>query len=164
MARRRKAQQTLLPAVCGGQADSEAVGRRVAKQQQVVERNSLRSLAMELLDRYLQAVQFWLPKKQSRDIIAELSEDLRSQIEEKETELGRQLNEGELEAILKRCGSPLAVASRYLPQRYLIGPTLFPLYRFVLGILLLGCVVPRTLVWIGFLIIDPADRGYLHMG
>jgi hypothetical protein len=30
--------------------------------------------------------------------------------------------------------------------------------------LLLGCVVPRFLVWIGFLIFDPADRGYLNMG
>jgi hypothetical protein len=119
---------------------------------------------MELLDRYLQAVQFFLPKKQKKDIIAELSEDLHSQIEEKEAELGRALTEPELEAILKRCGSPLSVASRYLPQRHLIGPTLFPLYRFVLGILVLGCVVPRFLVWIGFLIFDPADRGYLHMG
>jgi hypothetical protein len=119
---------------------------------------------MELLDRYLQAVQFFLPKKQKADIIAELSEDLHSQIEEKETELGRTLTENELEAILKRCGSPWEVASRYLPQRYLIGPTLFPAYRFFLGILLLGCVVPRFLVWIGFLILDPADRGYLNMG
>jgi len=119
---------------------------------------------MELLDRYLDAVQFFLPKKQKRDIIVELSEDLRSQIEEKEAELGRKLNEFELEAILKRCGSPWEVASRYLPHRYLIGPTLFPAYRFFLGILLLGCVVPRFLVWIGFLIFDPADREYLNMG
>lgn len=29
---------------------------------------------MELLDRYLQAVKFWLPKKQQQDIIAELSD------------------------------------------------------------------------------------------
>jgi hypothetical protein len=78
---------------------------------------------MELVDRYLQAVEFWLPKRQRQDIIAELSEDLRSQIEEQETALGRKLKDEEVEAILKRRGSPLAVASRYLPQRYLIGPT-----------------------------------------
>jgi hypothetical protein len=119
---------------------------------------------MELLERYLEAVQFFLPKKQKKDIIAELSEDLHSQIEEKETELGRKLEEAELEAILKRCGSPLVVASRYRPQQYLIGPAMFPLYRFALVILLLGCVIPRFLVWIGFLIFDPADRGYLNMG
>lgn len=30
---------------------------------------------MELQDRYLQAVRFWLPQEQQDDIIAELSED-----------------------------------------------------------------------------------------
>jgi hypothetical protein len=118
---------------------------------------------MELLDRYLQAVEFWLPKRQRQDIIAELSEDLRSQIEEKQAELGRTLNDAEVEAILQHCGSPLVVASRYRPQQYLIGPTLFPVYRFVLGVLLVGCVVPRLLIWLGFLLLDPAHRGYLHM-
>ncbi len=118
---------------------------------------------MELLDRYLQAVEFWLPKRQRQDIIAELSEDLRSQIEEKEAELGRKLKDEEVETILKRCGSPLTVASRYQPQRYLIGPTLFPVYRFVLGVLVLGAVVPRSLIWLGFVIADSSHRGYLHM-
>jgi hypothetical protein len=118
---------------------------------------------MELLDRYLQAIEFWLPKRQRQDIIAELSEDLRSQIEEKQTELGRKLEDAEVEAILKRCGSPLAVASRYRPQQYLIGPALFPIYRFVLAVLLIGCVVPRFLIWLVFLLVDPGHRGYLHM-
>ncbi len=99
---------------------------------------------MELLDRYLHAIEFWLPKRQKQDIIAELSEDLRSQIEEQETELGRKLNDDEVEAILKRCGSPVEVASRYLPQNYLIGPTLFPVYRFVLVVAVMGCVIPKA--------------------
>ena len=118
---------------------------------------------MELLDRYLEAIEFWLPRRQRQDILAELSEDLRSQIEEKETELGRKLEDAEAEAILKRCGSPLAVASRYRPQQYLVGPTLFPIYRFVLAVLLIGCVVPRFLIWLAFLLVDPGHRGYLHM-
>ena len=81
---------------------------------------------MELLDRYLHAVGFWLPRKQKEDILAELSEDLRSQIEEKEAELGRKLTEGDLEALLKQRGRPVLVANHYLPQQYLIGPVLFP--------------------------------------
>jgi hypothetical protein len=32
---------------------------------------------MELIERYLQAVNFWLPKRQKHDIINELSEDIR---------------------------------------------------------------------------------------
>ena len=81
----------------------------------------------ELLDRYLQGVRFWLPKAQQEDISAELAEDLHSQIEEKEEELGRSLNEEEMTAILKRFGSPIVVASRYRPQTHLIGPVLFPI-------------------------------------
>jgi hypothetical protein len=113
---------------------------------------------MELLDRYLHAIEFWLPKRQRQDIIAELSEDLRSQIDEKENELGRKLNDAEVEGILKRCGAPLVVAERYLPPGHLIGPLWFPLYRFVLKVMLFGYVVPWLLVWIGFLIFDPAYR------
>jgi hypothetical protein len=61
--------------------------------------------SQDLLDRYLHAVRFWLPKSQQQDIVAELSEDLHAQIEEQESALKRPLNESELEAILKRCGS-----------------------------------------------------------
>ena len=111
---------------------------------------------MELLDRYLQAVRFWLPKAQQQDIIAELSEDLHSQIDDQETELGRPLNKSELEAILKRCGSPIVVASRYRPQAHLIGPALFPIYQFVLKTVLLWILVPVFIVIIGPLMILPA--------
>jgi len=101
---------------------------------------------MELVDRYLQAVGFWLPKKQRQDILNELSEDLRSQIEEKETELGRKLKEPDIEYILKLRGRPVLVANRYLPQQYLIGPLLFPIYRFVLMIVGLCYLVPWIIV------------------
>jgi len=48
----------------------------------------LKGEVMELIDRYLQAVKFWLPKAQKQDIIAELSEDIRSQVERKRRSLG----------------------------------------------------------------------------
>ena len=56
---------------------------------------------MALVDRYLHAVKFWLPRNQKDDIIAELSEDLRSQIEDQEAELGHKLTDAEVEPILK---------------------------------------------------------------
>ena len=113
---------------------------------------------MELLERYLQAVKFWLPKEQKQDIIAELSEDLRSQIEDRETELGRKLNEAEIEAILKDRGRPLLVANRYQPQQYLIGPVLFPIYSFVLKIVALCYLLPWVLVWIGMMSFSASYR------
>jgi hypothetical protein len=94
---------------------------------------------MELLERYLQAVRFFLPKDQREDVVRELSEELRSQIEEQEGEQGRPLDEAELAALLKRFGHPMLLALRYQQGRYLIGPAIFPLYWFavksVLGIL-----------------------------
>jgi hypothetical protein len=104
----------------------------------------------ELVDRYLQAVRFWLPKSQRQeDLIAELGEDLRSQIEEKESELGRPLEQEEIAAILKRCGSPMVVACRLGPKRYLVGPTLYPIYTFVLKMVLLWILVPVFLFIVG---------------
>lgn len=103
---------------------------------------------MDLLERYLQAVKFWLPRAQKSDIIAELREDLSSQIEDKEASLGRPLNQDEIQAILKQCGHPMVVASRYQPQRQLIGPVLFPVYVFVLKAIALFYLLPWALVWI----------------
>ena len=106
---------------------------------------------MELLDRYLQAVKFWLPKEQKQDIIAELSEDLHSQIEEKESALGRKLTEGEIEEILKQRGRPVLVANRYTPQGFLIGPVLYPIYVFVLKVVALCYLLPWGLAAIGIM-------------
>lgn len=110
---------------------------------------------MELLDRYLQAVRFWLPKSQRQeDLIAELGEDLRSQIDAKETELDHPLDATEVSAILKRCGSPMIVAARLGPKQHLIGPALFPIYLFVLKMVLLWILLPV------FIFINrPRERG-----
>src|ERR1700692_2777164 len=94
---------------------------------------------MELVDRYLKAVGSYLPAAQRDDITKELSENIRSEIEDKEAELGRPLNEAEQEAILKKQGHPLLVAGRYRQDqrslafgRQWIGPVIFPFYIKVL--------------------------------
>ncbi|MEQ1933293.1 MAG: hypothetical protein ABL962_05370 [Fimbriimonadaceae bacterium] len=69
----------------------------------------------EQLNRYIYAVRCWLPPKQ-KDAALELYEDLLSQIEDREAEYGRPLAEQEIAEILRRCGHPLIVASRYLPE------------------------------------------------
>ena len=55
---------------------------------------------MEMIERYLEAVGFWLPRKQKDDILAELSEDIHAQIEEREAAVSHSLTEPEVEAIL----------------------------------------------------------------
>ena len=97
---------------------------------------------MELVDRYLYAVRSGLPKRQQADIIAELAEDIRSEIEDLECGLGRPVSDIEVVEILKQRGHPAKVASRYLPQQYLIGPVLFPIYQLVFKIVVLGVLLP----------------------
>jgi hypothetical protein len=91
---------------------------------------------MELLERYLQAVRTYLPMSQQDDILKELRENLRGQIEDQESALGHALNEDELAEILKKHGHPLLVATRYRQSRHLIGSTLFPFYWLVVKIIL----------------------------
>jgi hypothetical protein len=87
---------------------------------------------MNLLERYLQAVGQYLPVKGKDDTLAELRANLMAEIESREEELGRPLNEAETSSVLAQHGRPVIVASRYLPQQSLIGPGLFPLYWFTL--------------------------------
>src|SRR5712692_4591404 len=91
---------------------------------------------MEFLERYLQAVRTYLPMSQQEDILKELRENLRGQIEDRESALGRALNEDELAEILKKHGHPLLVATRYRQSRHLIGATLFPFYWLLMKIIL----------------------------
>lgn len=102
---------------------------------------------MELIERYLKAIEFWLPGGEKQDILAEISEDIHSQIEERETALGRALTHAELEALLKQRGRPMLVANRYRPQRSLIGPDWFPTYIYVLKIVGLCYVLPWLAIY-----------------
>jgi hypothetical protein len=99
---------------------------------------------MNLVERYIEAVKFWLPKQLRDDVAAELADDIRSEIEESEREKGRKLTDDEVAAILKARGRPMLVASRYLPKRWLIGPELYPIYIFVLKIVALVSLVPAV--------------------
>jgi len=96
---------------------------------------------MKLLDSYLSGVRRCLPRKQGTDIVAELREELLSQMEARQQELGRPLTDVEQYAILMQHGDPMMVARRYCPNRRslsqgweLIGPELFPAYLFVLAL------------------------------
>ena len=109
---------------------------------------------MELLNRYLQAVRKHLPWKRQDDIIAELRANLESQLEDREAELGRPMTASESESWIAQLGPPMQMASRYQPQRYLIGPAMFPAYVHILrlasvwtiAIYLLANVINATVV------------------
>lgn len=94
---------------------------------------------MQPLERYLKNLSQLLPAEQREDILRELSEDIQSEMDEKEAGLGRPLTESEQYEVLKRRGNPLQVAAGYTPNhgtfsfgRQWIGPVLFPFYIRVL--------------------------------
>jgi hypothetical protein len=111
---------------------------------------------MELFDRYLKWVGVLLPSSHKAEILEELSDDIHSQAEEKEAELGRSLSLDEQSAILKVLGHPLQVAMRYrnIGQRQLISPLLFPAYWLALKVIfavvcVAHIVISTIMVWSG---------------
>lgn len=101
---------------------------------------------MEILERYLQAIRKFLPWQRQDDIIAELRANLEAQIEDAESEHGRTLTKAELDALLKKMGSPIFVAMRYQPQRYVIGPRFYPMYWYVLRLAMLWAALVLVIV------------------
>jgi hypothetical protein len=99
------------------------------------------AMSMDLLRSYVKAVRRYLPRAQRDDIVAELCEDLRSQIEAREADLDRPLGGAEQMAVFEAYGDPMIVARRYRQTGMslsigweLIGPELFPMYLIILGL------------------------------
>ena len=118
---------------------------------------------MELLDRYLQAVKKHLPWKRQDDILAELRANLESQLEDQESEIGRPLTTAEVETWLKQIGPPIAVAARYQPQQYVIGPAVFPTYWYVMKIATFWTLVIYGIVSV-VLVFSASDPSWSAIG
>lgn len=110
---------------------------------------------MELVESYLKAVRRYLPRGQRDDIVAELRVELRSQMEDRQEELGRGLTDVEQMVIFKKQGDPMAVAMRYRRTGQslsvgweLIGPELFPAFLILLGcnLTIAGVVISAVLI------------------
>jgi hypothetical protein len=110
---------------------------------------------MTLVDRYLNAVRFFLPRQRQDDLARELSENLVSEIEDRSQVLGRDLTEHEIVDILRRHGHPALVAARFAPRQHLIGPFFFPIYVLALKVGLAVALV----VTVGVAVISAALRG-----
>ena len=110
---------------------------------------------MTLVERYLNAVRFFLPRRQQDDIVHELTENLASQIEDRAQVLERELTESEIADILRRHGHPAFVAARFAPRQQLIGPVVFPIYVLALKLGLLAAAVVTVIV----AVIGAAMRG-----
>jgi hypothetical protein len=118
---------------------------------------------MDLVERYLAAVDAQLPPASRADVIAELRDTLLSKLEALEVERGQSVEQGDIEAMLRAFGHPLVVANRYRAHRELIGPEVYPFYvvtlQAVFGLVLFVHIVGAALSAAGaFAISSMLDR------
>ena len=84
---------------------------------------------MQMIDNYLNSLEFYLPDELKKDIRDEFEASIYDQFEERQEELKRDLTLEEQEQLLIKIGHPMQVASRYLPNQKLIGESYFPAYK-----------------------------------
>jgi len=102
---------------------------------------------MKMINNYLDTLESYLPEENQQEIRQELESSLMGQIEDKQQQLGRDLNQDEQEALLLKIGHPLRVASAYLPNQELINKDYFPAYKRALEISL-SIFAVLTLLWV----------------
>jgi len=100
---------------------------------------------MTYIDRYLYQVSRLLPRKNRADILAEMRSTLVDTLEDR---FGPNPDQADQLTLLEEWGSPEEVAASYFPEgQYLIGPSLYPLFRFVLGIVLAAVLGAQLLAF-----------------
>lgn len=101
---------------------------------------------MNLVERYAHAVGRHLPAKQRPDIQAEIQSMIQDMLDERSRLTGRPIDDQIITAVLKELGDPETLAASYLPERYLIGPRLYPTFILILRIV---TIVLSTLAVVG---------------
>jgi hypothetical protein len=90
---------------------------------------------MNLIDTYVSEVGRRLPRKARSDIEAEIRSALEDMLEERSQKSGKPVDDEMTFEVLKEYGAPEKVAASYMPERYLIGPSLYPTFLMVLRII-----------------------------
>ena len=88
---------------------------------------------MNLIDKYIAEVGKHLPRKNRADIEAEIRSTLEDMLEER-NQGKAPADEATVMQLLKEYGSPREVAATYKTHQYLIGPRLFPIFEWVIRI------------------------------
>ena len=90
----------------------------------------------ELIERYVREVGQQLPRKMRTDIELELTSLLLDSLEERAAAAGKEPSVKMAADVLREFGKPDRIAAQYLPDQYLIGPQLFPVFKVALTIVL----------------------------
>lgn len=94
-------------------------------------------MSTNLIDTYVSEVGRRLPRKTRSDIEAEIRSTLQDMLEERSRKTGKPVDEELTLEVLKEYGAPEKVAATYQGDRYLIGPSLYPIFMMVMRIVLI---------------------------
>ena len=89
---------------------------------------------MNLIERYVHAIGRRLPQKNRSDIEKEIRSALEDMLEDRSKKENRAIDEELTIQVLKEHGKPEKVAASYMPERYLVGPRLFPTFWMIVKI------------------------------
>lgn len=106
-------------------------------------------ISVNTVDRYLAAVERHLPESldDRQDVVDELADAIRSDLEDREALLGRPLTDDEVSHFIKGFGHPRSVAARYSKQHGLVDREIFPFYVDVLTAVLSFAIPAELLVF-----------------
>src|SRR5512139_3498301 len=103
-----------------------------------------------IIDRYLSAVSESLPAKQRKETVTEIRSLIQDALDDRSKAEGREPDDEMMAAVLKQFGPPEKIVAPYLPEKYLIGPRLFPTFMLVLRIVLpIIAVLVLVASWLG---------------
>jgi hypothetical protein len=104
-----------------------------------------------LIDRYLNAVSENLPARLRKDTVTEIRSLIQDALDDRSKEEGRPPDNEMMVEVLKQFGSPQSIVAPYLPEKYLIGPRLFPTFNLVISIVLpILAVLSMIGFWAGY--------------
>jgi hypothetical protein len=103
---------------------------------------------MKLLDRYMLEVRNQLPRNLRADLEIEIRSLIEDTLEDRSQATGREIDEDLVVEVLQEFGPPEKVTAAYLPEKYLIGPQLYPSFILTLRIVL-SVIVILALVGLG---------------
>lgn len=87
----------------------------------------------DLVERYIQAVEHYLPEAQQHEITRELRANIMDEIDALATYPDEVINEQQISEVISRQGHPQQVAQSFVPQYPLIASEDMPLYKTVLS-------------------------------
>lgn len=114
---------------------------------------------MDMVERYIAAVQRELPENKRQEIGRELNANIMDQLDALAEQQQEPLSEQEIAGVLKQMGHPRAVAQQFVPPQPLISPHYIPLYQhtllIVLGLQFFLQLLDSTSAWLAHSQIGP---------